>query len=579
MSFLILLLITVFSAAATGCPSSVNTSAHITIFSDRFDIMGHLHELPQLRQFAEQFVAAHHTVDIYLYGQLTERLRQHMRAHQPLGALHYTVQDKYIIDYINAMTWQPPATTDRVSHVLILMLDSGYPHVFTKPKVPKLKRAGLEIFVLGYRSEKDYTLDDIASSPAQTHSFSQLQYPSLDHALSALSQSVCRSLEAKERNTKKELLSQVQLVGGRDNCQGRVEVLYNNTWSWLSDEHWDRNTADVICRQLKCGPSVEAWKGEALGPAPGYVLEKALCAGNERDISQCLLGRWGQRDDTKTQHSAGVTCLSSGLGDVRLVNGSGVCDGIVEVSLDQAWHRVCLWNFDLREAAVVCREVGCGPVLKIQEHVMGPGATVQTVEKVLCSGVESQLAECSVSLWSKEPCLYSIHAGIVCSSSVISSAEVTRGSTCYGKVKVYHNTTQSSVCNDHWSVAEEAVLCKQIGCGPAIEMAQVKEMVLRRGPNPQTDFRSVHCGGHEANLAQCGSVMTTGYTCEAEEAEVLCSQSVISQVRLVDGHNACSGRVEVFYKEKWGTVCDEHWDLSDANVNSDRFSSGDLRMV
>ena len=36
-------------------------------------------------------------------------------------------------------------------------------------------------------------------------------------------------------------------------------------------------------------------------------------------------------------------------------------------------------------------------------------------------------------------------------------------------------------------------------------------------------------------------------------------------IRLVDG-NGHSGRVEIFYNNEWGTICDDHWTMNEANV-------------
>ena len=102
---------------------------------------------------------------------------------------------------------------------------------------------------------------------------------------------------------------------------------------------------------------------------------------------------------------------------VRLVNGlsNNSCSGRVEVFLQGQWATVCDRGWDLVDAKVVCRQVGCGRVLSAPRGAtFGRGQGPIGLDNVHCNGHESDLTQCGHrGLWTHD-CGHSEDAGVVC---------------------------------------------------------------------------------------------------------------------------------------------------------------------
>lgn len=84
---------------------------------------------------------------------------------------------------------------------------------------------------------------------------------------------------------------------------------------------------------------------------------------------------------------------------MRLVNGPHHCEGRVEVEQEGRWGTVCDDGWDMKDVAVVCRELGCGaaqhtPIAMLYPPVVVDEALPVLIQVALCNGTEKTLAEC-----------------------------------------------------------------------------------------------------------------------------------------------------------------------------------------
>ncbi|MGH0132861.1 UNVERIFIED_CONTAM: hypothetical protein FKN15_050909, partial [Acipenser sinensis] len=350
----------------------------------------------------------------------------------------------------------------------------------------------------------------------------------------------------------------LRLRGGESRCEGSVEVFLNSTWGRVSDSEWDLQDASVVCRHLNCGLAIEAYNSSKYAPGNGPVLLSQIeCKGNESSLQGCYFSQ--SNESAKSSVSVGVLCTEHL--QVRLAGSGSQCAGRVEVYHRGSWGTVCDGSWDLPDADVACRQLGCGPAVQAPvSAAFGEGSGPVWLSDVKCLGNESALWECPSAKWGEQNCRHKKDAGVVCSEFKdlrLVSAEF----DCAGRLEIFYNGTWGSVCSNKMSSTTVNMICQQLGCGGNGTLQYTNQFGAGSGPKWLDE---VDCHGFESVLWQCPSLPWGQNTCQ--DSEVAGIECLEGQVRLVGADSPCSGRVELCYSGSWGTVCDDSWDLNDAQV-------------
>ncbi|XP_061869840.1 scavenger receptor cysteine-rich type 1 protein M130-like [Colius striatus] len=374
-----------------------------------------------------------------------------------------------------------------------------------------------------------------------------------------------------------------RLVNGSTACEGRVELHVQGTWGSLCASRWHLSDAHVLCGHLGCGFAVSLPRGGSFGRGTGPIWRDSFhCSGTEAHLGQCPVTVLGA---SPCSHEDAAAVICSGSRRVRLANGPGRCAGRVEIYSQGSWGSVCDDGWDLPDAAVVCRQLGCGGAVRAPgSAAFGEGSGHIWLDGVNCSGAEAALWDCPAGPWGRHDCGHKEDAGAVCSEFTALRLENSDG--CSGRLQVLYNGTWGSVCSNSMTPKTVSLACEELGCGKegTLEIQWPRGRVS--GP---AWLDRVECEERHGSFWLCPSAPWNPRSCDELRDQPLCqaaqggtrpkmtptpgsacpnatSCTDRERIRAVGGEDGCSGRVELWHRGSWGTVCDDVWDVRDAEV-------------
>lgn len=108
------------------------------------------------------------------------------------------------------------------------------------------------------------------------------------------------------------------------------------------------------------------------------------------------------------------------LPEIRLANGPSRCQGRVEILYNGSWGTVCDDDWDIVDANVVCRQLGCGHAITLPAAMtFGQGSGPIFLDNVDCKGWEAALSECWSHGWGIHNCYHYEDVAVVCNGNEV----------------------------------------------------------------------------------------------------------------------------------------------------------------
>lgn len=301
----------------------------------------------------------------------------------------------------------------------------------------------------------------------------------------------------------------LRLADGNARNEGRVEIFKDDTWGTVCGPITLTKVSLRVCLEI----SRSAYRNffstpHTYGQGTGAIkISNLACTGSEEMILDCPYSS----DTSSCTHA----------NDISVICNSGVTiflpvdemRGVVSVYRHKTWSPVCANDWDIRDAAVACREMGG---LDVIEATAVPRVDSKPATRggFKCEGYESTLDDCRQESV-PETCTH--QAGVVCQT-----LRLVEGSAPHiGLLEIYSSGNWGGVCEHEWDKRDAHVACIQLGFPSGADKTyRVPEEKART--SGYNWLRTVYCSGFEKHIYDCASTKEKNSCAFTEEVWVEC---------------------------------------------------------
>ncbi|TDH11092.1 hypothetical protein EPR50_G00080460 [Perca flavescens] len=359
----------------------------------------------------------------------------------------------------------------------------------------------------------------------------------------------------------------VVFLKGDSPCSGMVGIEHGTKTYWLSgsNETWDQNSADTVCRQMHCGSTLNHTSIPSADLMKDVWNVSYSCSSNSTSLLDC------ENTTLPSNHSDTIaTVACSGKLEVNLTN---ECWGYVNVCANGECGDVCADTWTDKKYVMLCKDLGCGDRVLEPNPKLQPKANTKG-SKVLFKGLHTtnNMNNLSQSIFIKNDENDYIckprQAYVVCSGSVKSNFPSSRDK-CSGNVLVEYEGQWLPVCKK----ALENTNTQKAICGEQCGLAG--EPIPYFGPE-STEGRfieKIECGDDAKSITAC-KVTASSQSCL--RGGLQCSNW--RKMELTVGKDtACSGAVSVLSKNGISAVSAKDWTKKEGDVLCQNLECGNFK--